>query len=601
MTTAIATFVRYGAELSLEVRFKDIRSISMFGLTAKEQSQAIHESEILPNNLEVDQSYLWKVSTADEPIEFAGKSGSLRDLIPRLTATNHMAQYIASISTTHPADFLKSGIVIIDTPGANASDETHKEITRAAVERADAALIITPAEQAVSQWLKETLGRPDFLLPLLHRCVFMITRMDLARARMRRTAREEAIAIIRDDAVSRLKEGLASIAFPQEPVVYLSAAQAIIDELDTEEEIGIPNLEERTYWQQEFLQFQKDFGDHMIYQRAETIAESVLRLLEKIFVATEQHFSYLWEDYRRRSNQLQHITQDIGSFCETQQSKWIKLIKNSTQHIINDTQRKMGRDRDRQMDEISDLFFSTSSMEELREVVNDDLPKELKKSGKNAENYIRKQCRKISNTGLDFNESFEEEFQDLYQKLQLLGSAKSVGRARDLSLQTRDQSLSFSSSKALEDTTVEDAIGGAILGGVIGSIIPGIGTIFGAMVGGFLSSVWGKSIDDKKAVIWEDLEPKLLDYHYDLYHDAEHLLKKHGKATRKSIQDRIDQHAKKYRSEVRQMREAQAQEKLDLEKLKDSLMKDLKDLKQRRQEVQDQQVYLRQQVKNPST
>ena len=105
---------------------------------------------------------------------------SIQSVIEDITSEQTIAKTVKNLQITIPNAKIPRNIVLIDTPGFNpgaVSVDNHYEITKYIVENvADAALILTPQEQAMSatliRFLNETLHR------CLHRCSFVITKMD---------------------------------------------------------------------------------------------------------------------------------------------------------------------------------------------------------------------------------------------------------------------------------------------------------------------------------------------------------------------------------------------------------------------------------------
>ena len=86
---------------------------------------------------------------------------SLRQLIGLFTTTEEVASTLVGMTVTHSAEFLKDGVCVIDTPGADATNMRHAQVTREAVAKCDAAILITPA--GLSHWTldKERRGRKN--------------------------------------------------------------------------------------------------------------------------------------------------------------------------------------------------------------------------------------------------------------------------------------------------------------------------------------------------------------------------------------------------------------------------------------------------------
>jgi len=599
MTTAAATLLRYGEEITVEVYFHGPNGTQQFQLSKNSITYHTHNSEILISGDKLNQNNVWRVTPADEPISEPALPGvenlTIREFIRYITTENPLAKKIAKISITLPSEFLKSGLIIIDTPGADAQNQTHKEIMRRAVEHSDAAIIITPAEQTVSRWLINLIEEPDFLQPFLHRCIFVVTRMDIARERMRRSARDDAITLIHEDAIQRLRSGLTKFDLPQEPRLYITAAQAVVDTFSGGEP-GVANPEDREYWQREFAKFQKDLFDYITYQRSLTIAESVLRLLDDLFQSIEAHLAELWVDYNDRRSRLNNITEDIDSFGNEQKKLCSMLVRKASHTAVQEVEFAVGRERDRVLGSLQDVVYGVSSVEDLQNVVNEKVKKRLSQSRKTISTEIKKQTTSINKEALSFNTAFEKKFNELYEELKLLGIANNHARSDSLTLSSVNPGASLQGSGALENNTIEKVVSGAVIGGVIGSFIPIVGTVFGAVVGGIIGSLFGPSLDERKKEVWNELRPKIVNYFSSLLRESTRAAKEYGTQVENNFQNRIDNHVKRYRIDVNRMRERQLREQRELEELQSTLEKDLNELKIRRSRVQAQQKRLRQAI-----
>ncbi|MCL6589565.1 MAG: dynamin family protein [Firmicutes bacterium] len=72
------------------------------------------------------------------------------------------------------------GIVLIDTPGLNSLIERHTQVTEQAIrERCNACIVVIPSNNPLSQTLR--LFLMNNLSDILHRCIFVVTKMDLTQ------------------------------------------------------------------------------------------------------------------------------------------------------------------------------------------------------------------------------------------------------------------------------------------------------------------------------------------------------------------------------------------------------------------------------------
>lgn len=156
-TTACATYIEcHAPKLSLTVSFFD----------GKEFEAEEKEVGLLADYLRSGHN----VSCQD-----------LQEIVTVLTSHQQVARTVAKLHIRVPGEAIPRNIVIIDTPGFNPGSSTadnHHEITREVVENiADAAIILTPQEQAMSatlsRFLKENLAR------CLHRCTYVVTKLDI--------------------------------------------------------------------------------------------------------------------------------------------------------------------------------------------------------------------------------------------------------------------------------------------------------------------------------------------------------------------------------------------------------------------------------------
>lgn len=100
-----------------------------------------------------------------------------RDAIRTLIADPRVCGGVDTVTITHPAVLLGEDVVLVDTPGINATDDLHAEVVdRVLAETADLAVVLVPAHSPVSRVLSDFLAGP--LSRHLDRCVFVVTKFD---------------------------------------------------------------------------------------------------------------------------------------------------------------------------------------------------------------------------------------------------------------------------------------------------------------------------------------------------------------------------------------------------------------------------------------
>ncbi len=83
-----------------------------------------------------------------------------------ITTSNEISKEISEVVVFYPSDFLKNGIVLVDTPGTDSLIPMHTEITKwALMKKCNLALVIIPSSSPVSKTLS------DFISENLEHCI----------------------------------------------------------------------------------------------------------------------------------------------------------------------------------------------------------------------------------------------------------------------------------------------------------------------------------------------------------------------------------------------------------------------------------------------
>jgi Dynamin family len=107
-----------------------------------------------------------------------------RQRLGQLITSEEIACTISRITIDHPAPVLAEGFVAIDLPGANVENARHVAVAGQALRHlCDTALVAIPANIPVSETLADFLR--THLTEVLHRCVFVVTKIDCVTARDR--------------------------------------------------------------------------------------------------------------------------------------------------------------------------------------------------------------------------------------------------------------------------------------------------------------------------------------------------------------------------------------------------------------------------------
>jgi hypothetical protein len=168
---------------------------------------------------------------------------------------------VGEVEVTLPAQTLGNGLCVIDTPGIGAGASTaghHQAVTeRVTSENADAAVVLIPADAAMTRTLLDFLAGST--RRFLHRCIFVITRMDVLEE-----ADREGVRGFVESRIGQL--------VPGKPEILESAAATMLGATPADAE----------YWKSSFAQMEKTLFDEMTRNRATIIAEHLTALLQAL-------------------------------------------------------------------------------------------------------------------------------------------------------------------------------------------------------------------------------------------------------------------------------------------------------------------------------
>ncbi len=246
-TTGAATRITYGDEFAVEVRFHGdgIRYVYPSGRYTGAASPLGRMLAHLAPDVAV-------------PDDTAG-------ILRLLTADDTIAPRVQSLEVRHPADALRDGLVIIDTPGTNAR-VGHTEITRAVMrDIADVAAVLTastsPSPVSLAEFLTDALDPGQ-----LRRCIVLVTKMD-------HIDEDE-----REDLLAHVRQRFARMLGVTDPVVEPVAAEPVV-RLASGRPLRGP---EQAHWAEEFPRTLARLRDLMQRQRIVAVSDHLLRLLEDL-------------------------------------------------------------------------------------------------------------------------------------------------------------------------------------------------------------------------------------------------------------------------------------------------------------------------------
>ena len=458
-TTACATYIQNaGTALSLNVQFFDGNKF-----------------QATEHNISSVATYLRRTHHIE--------THSMQEVVDVLTSHNKVARLVKSLSINVPNAKIPQNIVIIDTPGFNpgsASTDNHYEITQHVVEHvADAALILTPCEQAMSatliRFLREKLHR------CLHRCIYIVTRFDTMDEWSRNGVEEYA----RNRIISDL--GINNPRFYAESAITMLPVKRIPDERKSD----------WAMFQREFKRFETETWREL--QRSKDIM-----LHEHIGLLTHEMAQLCQSRLQRKVGELRNMAafldtiriENITTVCNEMVAQSINALDCALQSFDSSLHGATSRCIAKAESMIMDTKYSTSNFEkvlipEIIEAVNHEANMRLTEISATLSNRVRICVHgQIS--------IMQRIFSSHYDKFPALRPQERLPNTDLVRIDT--PYLSFSAAiqetKSLDKKENISMLGGAAAAGIIGSLLLGpIGLL--AMVGGAMLGSKDKQIRER--------------------------------------------------------------------------------------------------------
>lgn len=232
------------------------------------------------------------------------QTNSLNDIINVVTAEQQVAKHVVKLHVELKTKGLPKNIVIIDTPGFNPGEinfDNHLKITEDVVAKvADMAIILMPSTQPMSATLVDFLETN--IHRYIHRCVFIITKIDLIPEYERESVYEYVRNQVRQLGV-------------QSPRVYGISARTMLP-------VKIIPDSMREVWplyQEGFCSVEKELWENLAVYKDITIREHVYHLLKDLSVEIKDtidgHTQKLHNTLRILKNnnikRIEELTQDL--------------------------------------------------------------------------------------------------------------------------------------------------------------------------------------------------------------------------------------------------------------------------------------------------
>lgn len=398
------------------------------------------------------------------------------------------------IEVTHPSPILKTGIVIIDTPGLGGLFKEHKKITWQYVPRADAVFFVT--DSVTSPIGLEEIEHLKSVLKITKHLYFVQTKAGAVDKDAREARRQNNLSILSQ-----------SLNVKEEAIPYF-----VVDSLrkfSADEAQNVKKLDRSGYPQ--VMQF---VNSRLLVAKQHILANKMMQLvspiIDSISADIEMRKETLGADSEAKQRQVKESIDKIHAELVEWKTEKLPELKKTMDRGFKDIQAECMnscyklRPNGEIQSQLDDMINCAENKEALLSVVknvNSKLPSYASSCIEQVRNVIEQRVSALfASAACDSANSSQVAYMieptsnfalNKYQDIYTGNLRKIIARLEGESDHVKDG--------------VKGALTGAAIGCMIGSLVPGIGTVAGALVGKLVGGFWGYN-DAVNTKLARDLE-----------------------------------------------------------------------------------------------
>ena len=376
----------------------------------------------------------------------------LLDFLHKASAQEEYSKNIKLVSLSYPNSVLQEkGFALIDTPGANAENDRHKEISGWAVEElCDVAIVIIPANIPYSESLDEFIK--TYLKNSFQKCVFVMTKVDSIRSR-RENELENLLSTVKTRIETSLGIEIPGI-IPFSPQLYLDAKSGA-KEIAERKQHFITEFEENT---KELFKLLYDKRDEYFYLQLSDILKSLTETLQNDLLTRKK-------EYRERIEYINaNMLPDFDGWLQKNSQECKETIYQNLSKKIIET--KLLEEKNLFITTLTNEINVLESKEEIKEfVTTDNIQQKISANANKIGKVVNDYLQMITASAF---EKFNEKFTEVYKNLAV------VAIESDSTYHFSYSHRETSSSMTAVENAVTDVFQSEETAGTIGKVIGGI-------------------------------------------------------------------------------------------------------------------------------
>lgn len=497
---------------------------------------------------------------------------NVKSILAYTSSQEWVSKRLKRVEVKLPIPTLRTGLIIVDTPGINAPNERHFSVTSHTINAiCDAAIVVIPSHTPFSEALNSFLL--GHLKPYLHRCIYVLSMIDQASKKGRNRLTEV------------VRQRISTMLGVQNPVLFPVSTVTIMDELNA----PVANIqsftkEELDDFRLGFQRLNNSYKDRMINQRALIVLERILNVCQLLMTVIKDHLDKLEREYIQQHQALQETV------LKRPKASSIKMLnnvliafQNKCLEIESDTEVFLTKQRGKLIKAAREMVNRTSSKQKLQDCLESNLEDIFTASGELIEAKLEKQLIKFEVAKKNIVEAFGIKFNTIYNTLATLG-----GKIDPVALDTVNQknyhnystltSSSIGSAVNTANSAIEEGkesttagfwfgVGAAIL-------IPGLGFIIGPALGALFGHLMGPSLDTIKSKVKSKLEENIKESHMRLKKKVRNEMNKIQNQLEDVITAEVTTSFERYNLLVEKMNKRDSLLKKEMEYKREQILKD---------------------------
>lgn len=491
--------------------------------------------------------------------------------IAAVTTREQTARMLKAVRIGLPSRNLQEGMRIIDTPGTNATEKWHEEVTKKALrDISDLSIILVDATRPLPETLLDFIE--IHLRGVLHQCAFVVTKLDLI-------ARNE-----RGMMLEYIRRKLESFLDRDDVRVFPYVAPLVIHTFAP----GTFEMEEDPELLELSLKSEKDIIEYMGRQKIKAQTQKLLFFLNDLFDLMSKEIEKVRTAYDRELTMLEKSRQiDLSAFVGEQKIKCTAAYREYVRTERQAAVQSFYEQGELAAGKVVEKIARKQSLDNLSDYVNTELTADCENLAQEMINsqkeFLNKPKTCFKQSLKMFQQDFEDHFRDLHV-LQVVFNQPTVPAPQSVNTANLKGVSSFIGHELSNENKAfgVGALGGAALGTVI---CPGVGTVIGLLAGLFVGGQMAPDTEKVKEELLKKIKIPLEAYYHTVAGDLEQMFDNYTCTLEKRVGMEIDRYETQYRTDVEQKIAEQKKRKSGVLQRIKALDNDCREIEMRRRKL----------------